>query len=1037
MSAGNEDQCSSISSVESKQESQKQSRISYARDFLLSLGELDICKRLPTGFDPSILSEFADPFYSVPDRQRIPGGLSLQSSKRGDYGSSLPSRLDNSSNYSQGSHGKWDTRSSGSNDRDGDSHSDRESVTQDSERRYGNQSRRPWQNPEHDGLLGSGAFPRPSGYAGGASTAKVRGNGEYQLNRSTEPYHPPRPYKALPHSRRDTTDSINDETFCSDECSSEGRAEEERKRRISFELIRKEQQKALQEKQKHIPNHRKDVFGTDIASLLENSEDDQSLWDKSNNKSQDRVATVSQNDSVKCSLPTQAPASRPLIPPGFMSTLLEKNLCAKSSVPSLSSEVGNIGFGDNITTDKCILVENVLEGEKKSSSSVHSSEPYETERAGVPLIDTNENTVIPLPAQVSNCSFGFENPSDRTSSKQEASEGPDDGAFTDFDAEKVPRETTGGVGHDNSASILEKLFGNALTEKHVGSPNFSEHQGVKLDEHSWSSIPSQSSKFAHWFQDEERKAVDDLSSSKARDLLSLIVNNDKVGSLGSAVSEDKGFEHISTTLPFDNNGDKQRLVTSVGIPELFYHNDKPEASSGVLTCEDLEQFILSEVNESTSIQEQSVPEDWNVSGAKVEPQKAVVDDRASQHLLFLLQKGTNVDIGASENLFVSEARSVIGKGDYATGGNTEKTPNNENSLTLETLFGSAFMKELQSAEAPLSVQRGSAGGSIRADISDPHGLPLRVSEYESKMIGHGGSSLASSRTLEAKSEKIQGHWLGFDDSRAEDSMLRTVDSLLPEEESLITIGDPAYHENSKFMLVGNAVKPEEFMPSNPPVDIVDKLAALNAILKDERSMVSGLEAPPIFRGSYDPVDSSSQFPHHHINHTRPFFQGLDQNVQRNPQMKYMGVENIHHDLHHQFPPNVAHHAFHGPGGPRFDPAHNAFLQHMPVPGNFPPPHLLQGLPRGVPLPHPINHMAGYMPEMNPLQGFPLNHHQPNYGSFGMAMPGSGPGNGNHPEALERLIEMELRANSKQILPVAGGHNPGIYGPELDMGFRYR
>lgn len=45
---------------------------------------------------------------------------------------------------------------------------------------------------------------------------------------------------------------------------------------------------------------------------------------------------------------------------------------------------------------------------------------------------------------------------------------------------------------------------------------------------------------------------------------------------------------------------------------------------------------------------------------------------------------------------------------------------------------------------------------------------------------------------------------------------------------------------------------------------------------------------------------------------------------------------------------------------------------------------------------------------------------------------------NHPEALQRLIEMELRSNSKQINPFgSAGHSQGMHGHELDMGFRYR
>lgn len=55
----------------------------------------------------------------------------------------------------------------------------------------------------------------------------------------------------------------------------------------------------------------------------------------------------------------------------------------------------------------------------------------------------------------------------------------------------------------------------------------------------------------------------------------------------------------------------------------------------------------------------------------------------------------------------------------------------------------------------------------------------------------------------------------------------------------------------------------------------------------------------------------------------------------------------------------------------------------------------------------------------------------------MLLTGSGIGAGNHPEMLERLIEMELRGNQKQTAPVAAGHGPGIYGSDIDRAFRYR
>lgn len=46
------------------------------------------------------------------------------------------------------------------------------------------------------------------------------------------------------------------------------------------------------------------------------------------------------------------------------------------------------------------------------------------------------------------------------------------------------------------------------------------------------------------------------------------------------------------------------------------------------------------------------------------------------------------------------------------------------------------------------------------------------------------------------------------------------------------------------------------------------------------------------------------------------------------------------------------------------------------------------------------------------------------------------GGRNHPEALQRLFEMELRSNPKPIH--ASGHSQGgMYGQELDLGFGYR
>lgn len=65
-------------------------------------------------------SEFEDTSL---DRQRSTGGLSVNSFKRIEYGSSPPTRGDMNS-FSRGVHGKWESRSSGRSDRDSDSQSE-------------------------------------------------------------------------------------------------------------------------------------------------------------------------------------------------------------------------------------------------------------------------------------------------------------------------------------------------------------------------------------------------------------------------------------------------------------------------------------------------------------------------------------------------------------------------------------------------------------------------------------------------------------------------------------------------------------------------------------------------------------------------------------------------------------------------------------------------------------------------------------------------------------------------------------------------
>ncbi|KAL8223215.1 hypothetical protein R6Q57_020614 [Mikania cordata] len=74
-------------------------RNSYARDFILSLSELEIYKSLPIGFDQSILREFEE--NSIQERPKKNGNLQLQGFRLNDYASSPPTKGD-LTNFSHG-----------------------------------------------------------------------------------------------------------------------------------------------------------------------------------------------------------------------------------------------------------------------------------------------------------------------------------------------------------------------------------------------------------------------------------------------------------------------------------------------------------------------------------------------------------------------------------------------------------------------------------------------------------------------------------------------------------------------------------------------------------------------------------------------------------------------------------------------------------------------------------------------------------------------------------------------------------------------
>ncbi|KAL3814810.1 hypothetical protein ACJIZ3_016078 [Penstemon smallii] len=1038
-------------------------KFSYSREFLLSLSDLDVCKKLPSGFDESLLSELKDASQNLPDRPRIPGSLPLQGFRRNEYGSSPPTR-GGSGNYSRGNYGKWESRSSGRSDRDTDSQSDKDS---DSGRRYGHQSQRSWQSPEHDGLLGSGSFPRPSGYVGGISAPKVRTNElNNQLSKTNEPYHPPRPYKALPYSRRDT-DSYNDETFGFSELTSEDRSEEEKKRRASFETMRKEQQKSLQEKHK--------AGGvSDLFEVLEEGKEEKGVF--RNNEVEISAATsISSNDLEKSSFASNSPVTRPLVPPGFRNNILEKSSGFKSLNRPPLSEVEKPETEETLINVEANLVQDGnndgLERQLTQEISLVDEQPSEKTQH-VPLLNNGASMNLYPSLHVPVKKLGMEDQLTCASSQLDSHETLNDPDIVELNAEVLEDKTVGVSNKKYSTSVLKKIFGSTLPMNDCGSSS-AEHHGSKPEE-TRSPDSVKSSKFAQWFSEEEAKAPDDISFLKPTNIMSLLVSG------RDQVSDAQAAEHFPNnykTLEKSNKLTPEMPSASNGISDQVSANNKEEPVPNVLTCEDLENSILSEYSARTTIV-QPILKSRGRTGPNIDKPGINADGNASLHLLSLLQKVTDqthttpeygTDINLGNKLLVSQENDAGTTFSEPIVENRKNIPNSGNTLTLETLFGTAFMKELQSVEAPVSVQRGS-NETARVDVLDSHGLPFpskdnNISFPTIDKIGvqrpSYDSGLASDLRQTTKLSESE-NWLGFDVSQSELPSSKHHTEAVPRhigfggipefrmtEEDNFSVAGHENHRISKFMHTGSSSSNAK-LSSDAAIDITEKLAAaaaLSAVVKDERVM-AGSGRLPFPRGPYEQIEpeihhrnhlqQSSQFQPPQMSQMRPLYHHLESHPsQMSSQMKFSSPEpTFSHNsppAHHQFPLNIVGSPFHQSNVARYDiPSQHPMLHQMQMSST----HILPDFPRNGPLSHHGNQAAGLIHEMNQMQGFPIGPRPPN--SLGVPMPGpnASPGN-NSSDAFRRLIEMELRGNSKQIQPLAPGHSPGIYGQEVDLGFQYR
>ncbi|KAF7147680.1 hypothetical protein RHSIM_Rhsim03G0191400 [Rhododendron simsii] len=237
----------------------RHSKFCYTRAFLLSLSQLEVCKRLPCGFDPSTsCSESDASCTSLFDMQKILRTSLLSHESRVSRCGSSSAARGHSGNSSRGSSGKRDGHSRGWNNQDRGSKCDRDSALliemefthlwcgakfikvhlssavgvliadrhSGDESHYGPRSQYFRQFPG-DGLLGSGTSPNVFQCTAGTSAPKIEAQLQYELRKSDNPCRLPRSYKEVPKAGRGR-DSYTKEAQISAESLNKERVEDKK-----------------------------------------------------------------------------------------------------------------------------------------------------------------------------------------------------------------------------------------------------------------------------------------------------------------------------------------------------------------------------------------------------------------------------------------------------------------------------------------------------------------------------------------------------------------------------------------------------------------------------------------------------------------------------------------------------------------------------------------------------------------------------------------------------------------------------------------
>ncbi|XP_024356364.1 uncharacterized protein [Physcomitrium patens] len=635
--------------------------------------------------------------------------------------------------------GRWDRN--GDKDRERGRHGQEWDADEGGSGGKGDASPRPW--VERDGLLGSGNRPPPQAHT--------------RVGRPADNYQPSRPrVKAPVYGRREDTDIVNDETFGFLESSHDDRSDQERKRREAFELMRKEQHRHVQEQKQSLTKSGK--------SAVNLKHDENSLWDNPSHQSPP-LSPVPKTAITPVPTPP-----RPAVPPGF-SNVLQQRLNSNQTPLQQNDAQGNHG---RHSKDDSVKDQNLLDPDKTGDPSARSSSSIadiKEIKIATPVAKMNVDSDVETKVVVTEAT------KDNTRNDSLSSEGslerkrsaglPDmwsfnlEGQDLDSVSDILSTEDASSI---RKESLLDKLFGNAAptTIDDFALPSdLSKNEPLipASDEENWSGSLSKASKFAHWFHAEEDKFTTSQTSS-SKNLMSLFGSSEhtknsaplekdiqSIGGLGSFMMS--GFNVLPMPVGPSLEGIEKGLANMVKVPNpnnhtvtnnsftensIAQHKQVPNTPPVFMTCEDIEQALLAEAAGSGPQLETNTP--LSLAEEETPPKSAA---SASQHLLSLiLKKPPTLEAGLPSKVMDMEDTSAKPSVEQAWK-KSDPSNNQINEVhTLASLFGKAFLNELQTPEAAAPVRMFLDDGlAIQESELEKASFPMHNGEFNTKTRSNG------------------------------------------------------------------------------------------------------------------------------------------------------------------------------------------------------------------------------------------------------------------------------------------------------------